>query len=49
MVRVVTGIRRRGKSYLLFILFKRYLIESGVGPGHIIEIVLDSIADDISC
>jgi len=41
MVKVVTGIRRSGKSYLLFRLFKDYLISSGVDEGHIIEIELD--------
>ena len=46
MIKVVTGIRRCGKSYLLFILFKRYLLERGVAASHIIEIVLDSIADE---
>lgn len=45
MIKVITGIRRCGKSYLLFILFKRYLLENGVAPDHIVEIVLDSIAD----
>jgi len=40
-VKIVTGIRRCGKSYLLFVLFKNYLIEQGVTPSHIIEIQLD--------
>ncbi len=42
MVKVVTGIRRCGKSYLLFELFKRHLLESGVPEDHIIEMVFDS-------
>ena len=40
-VKIVTGIRRCGKSYLLFQLFKRHLIETGVKPNHIIEIQLE--------
>ena len=40
-VKIVTGIRRCGKSYLLFQLFKRHLIETGVKPTHIIEIQLE--------
>ena len=41
MIKIVTGIRRCGKSYLLFKLFHRHLLESGVRPDHIIEIALD--------
>ena len=41
-VKVITGIRRCGKSYLLFTLFKEYLIDKGVKASHIIEIALDS-------
>jgi len=40
-VKIVTGIRRCGKSYLLFQLFQRHLIETGVKPNHIIEIQLE--------
>ena len=40
-VKIVTGIRRCGKSYLLFQLFKRHLIETGVKPNQIIEIQLE--------
>ena len=40
-VKIVTGIRRCGKSYLLFQLFKRHLIETGVRQNHIIEIQLE--------
>ncbi len=43
MVKVVTGIRRCGKSFLLFKLYKEYLLNSGVGADHIIEIALDGI------
>ena len=41
-VKVVTGIRRCGKSYLLFTLFKNHLLASGVNASHIVEIALDS-------
>ena len=30
MIKIITGIRRCGKSFLLFVLFKKYLLESGV-------------------
>ena len=43
MIKVITGIRRCGKSYLLFNLYKRHLLESGVEKDHIIEITLDGI------
>ncbi len=41
MIKVITGIRRCGKSYLLFNLFYNHLIESGVKDDHIIKIALD--------
>ena len=41
MVKIVTGVRRCGKSYLLFKLFRDYLIGSGVPTDHIIAIALD--------
>lgn len=43
LIKVVTGIRRCGKSYLLFTLFYRYLKEQGVDEDHIIRIALDDI------
>lgn len=42
LIKVVTGIRRCGKSYLLFSLFKNHLVENGVDANHIIEIAFDS-------
>ena len=44
LIKVITGIRRCGKSYLLFYLFRDYLISSGVKEEQIISIALD---DDI--
>ncbi len=41
LIKVVTGIRRCGKSFLLRTLFKKYLIESGVQENHIIEMAFD--------
>ena len=46
MIKVVTGIRRSGKSFLLFKLYKEYLLNSGVKNDHIIEIALDGIDVD---
>ena len=34
LIKIVTGIRRCGKSYLLRTIFKNHLIESGVDEGH---------------
>lgn len=42
LIKVVTGMRRCGKSYLLFNLFKDYLIENNVAADHIIEVAFDS-------
>lgn len=41
MVKVITGIRRCGKSYLVFKIFHNYLLENGVSEDHIIKIELD--------
>ena len=41
LVKVVTGLRRCGKSYLLFNLFKRHLLSDGVKEDHIVEVALD--------
>lgn len=45
LIKVVTGIRRCGKSYLIFHIFKNYLIEQGVSESHIIAIELDRRKD----
>ena len=41
LVKIVTGVRRCGKSYLLFHLFRNYLRKSGIQDDHIISIALD--------
>ncbi|MBQ9180576.1 AAA family ATPase, partial [Candidatus Saccharibacteria bacterium] len=45
-VKVITGCRRSGKSYLLFKIFKEYLVEKGVAPDVIIELALDQIDNE---
>lgn len=44
-IKVITGIRRCGKSVLLFELFKDYLLKKGIDEAQIIEIKLDRIED----
>ena len=46
MIKIITGIRRCGKSFLLFVLFKKYLLKSGIDNDHIIEIALDGIENE---
>ena len=46
MIKIITGIRRCGKSFLLFVLFKKYLLETGIDADHIIEVALDSIESE---
>lgn len=41
LVKIVTGVRRCGKSYLLFQLFRDHLLEGGIKDDHIISIALD--------
>lgn len=42
LIKVITGIRRCGKSYLLRVLFKKYLLENGINEDHIIEMDLEN-------
>ena len=41
LIKIITGIRRCGKSYLLFNLYYNYLLENGVSEDHIIKLALD--------
>ena len=41
MIKIITGMRRCGKSYLLFTLFYKYLKEEGVDDSHIIQVDLE--------
>lgn len=45
LIKVITGIRRCGKSFLLFELYHEYLNSSGVDDSHIIELALDEISN----
>lgn len=42
LIKVITGMRRCGKSYLLFTLFKEHLLSDGADEDHIIEIAFDA-------
>ena len=44
LVKIITGMRRCGKSFLLFRLFKRFLEDEGVDSDHIVEIAFDDYA-----
>jgi len=46
MIKIVTGIRRCGKSYLLDPIFKNYLLSQGIKENHIIKLELDSIENE---
>lgn len=41
LIKVITGIRRCGKSYLLNTIFKNYLLKQGIDEEHIIQLSLD--------
>lgn len=49
LVKVVTGMRRCGKSYLLFNIFKEHLISEGIDKNHIIEISFDTFESKKFC
>ena len=46
LIKIVTGIRRCGKSYLLDPIFKNYLLDNGVDENHIIKLEFDSIENE---
>lgn len=46
LIKIITGIRRCGKSYLLFNIFYDYLISKGIDNKHIIKIALDDILNE---
>ena len=41
MIKIITGIRRCGKSFLLFNIFRKHLLERGVTENHIIQVNLE--------
>ena len=47
LIKIITGIRRCGKSYLLNEIFVRYLLETGIEKDHIITIALDDVEDEL--
>lgn len=49
LIKIITGIRRCGKSYLLFKIFRNHLLEQGVTPDHIISLALDDILNEEYC
>lgn len=46
MIKIITGIRRSGKSFLLFNLFKNYLLNNGVQEDNIITLSLDDVENE---
>ena len=46
LIKIITGLRRCGKSFLLFNLFHQHLLSSGTDESHIIEIALDDISNE---
>lgn len=49
LIKIVTGIRRCGKSYLIDPIFKNHLLDEGIKEDHIIKLELDSIENEEYC
>lgn len=47
LIKIITGIRRCGKSFLLLTLFHQHLLETDTDESHIIEIALDDISNEL--
>ena len=45
-IKVITGLRRCGKSYLVFTQFRNHLIDTGIKKDHIIEVAFDDFANE---
>ena len=45
LIKIVTGLRRTGKSYLLFSMYYEYLLSQNIDPDHIIRFAFDSDDD----
>ena len=45
LIKIITGIRRCGKSYLLFKLYRQYLVDQGIKEDNIVEIALDELTN----
>ena len=41
MIKIITGVRRCGKSFLLFNIFRNYLLDKGIGEDHILQVNLE--------
>lgn len=49
MIKVITGLRRSGKSYLLYNLFRKYLLDNVTDEKHIIYLALDAEENKVYC
>ncbi len=49
LVKIISGMRRCGKSYLQFRLYKEYLLENGVKENEILSLALDDASNSKDC